>query len=411
MKKLLWAAVIFPFLAMAAWGMQQSQVPPKFSIPWGNSASATYLRSIPTPSQIGIQNCAASLTDGFPPLSFVPATAGGCPPFGADFNGILKQVTQWSRWQGAGAAPLYNSSFSASIGGYPSGAVLANASTPGCFWVSTTDNNASDPDTGGANWNASCPGGGIGGTLTQISGNPNTQAVAATPFVRATGARVTYVAGFSNTGPMQVNVNGAGLVNFFRRSQLGATMSVGGETVAGQVVVIDWDGTQWQCISCEVAHVGDLYNVTTTALRAGHLVADGSCVAQATYPDLFSVLSTSWGSCSAGNFALPDLRGRMTAGYNSQGSNGAASRMTSAGSSCAATTVGVGCGAQNHTMLLTELVAHTHTYNSPINSAVASSGSNIPGNLTGGAATGSTGSSAPFPILNPVQTVMKIIKF
>ena len=115
MKRLAWAALLFPFLALAAFGMQQSQVPPKFPIPWGNSASSSYLRSIPVPSQIGIQNCAASLTDGFPALTFVPATAGGCPPFGADFNGILKQVTQWSRWQGAGAVPLYDSSFSSSM--------------------------------------------------------------------------------------------------------------------------------------------------------------------------------------------------------------------------------------------------------------------------------------------------------
>jgi len=55
----------------------------------------------PQASQIGITNCAASLTDGFPPLTFVPVAQGGCPPFGSDFNGILRQITQWSQWMQA----------------------------------------------------------------------------------------------------------------------------------------------------------------------------------------------------------------------------------------------------------------------------------------------------------------------
>ena len=94
-----------------AWAITQSSAPPKFNIPWGNSAGVPYIRSIPQGSQIGITNCAASLTDGFPPLSFTPPGAGGCPPFGADFNGILQQITQWSRWYSAGGPIFYDSAF------------------------------------------------------------------------------------------------------------------------------------------------------------------------------------------------------------------------------------------------------------------------------------------------------------
>jgi len=425
MRKLFWAAVILPLMVFAAAAMQQSQVPPKFPVPWGNSATATYLRSIPVPSQIGIQNCAASLTDGFPPLTFVPATAGGCPPFGADFNGILKQITQWSQWQGAGASPTYDSSFSTSIGGYPSGTVLANASTAGCFWVSTVDNNSSDPDTGGANWSSSCPGGGVGGTST---GSANAQVVAATPFVRRVGSTVTYVAGFSNSGPLQVNVNGAGLVNVFRRSQLGATMSVGGETFTGQNVTITWDGTRWQCTSCAFVRVGEVVDMATTTLPAGHLVVDGSCVSQSTYADLFSLTGTAFGSCSAGNFALPDLRGRMTAGYDGQGTQGAANRLTSGGSSCAATTIGVGCGAQNATLAQNQLpnVSPTFSGNSSgqafytgtpgqcvradacsyqIATASVATPSGTVSSINGGVTQQTT------PVVPPIQTVTKVIRF
>lgn len=169
MKRIVFAAMAMMLAVSQAFAASQSGAPPKFPIPWGNSAGSAYVRSIPQNSQIGVVNCAASLTDGFPPPTFVPASAGGCPPFGSDFNGILKQLSQWGLWQGAGATLLYDSGFSASIGGYPRGALLSNASVATCYWISTIDNNSSDPDTGGANWTAFCPttiNGGIGAFTT-----------------------------------------------------------------------------------------------------------------------------------------------------------------------------------------------------------------------------------------------------
>lgn len=140
-------------MPLHAYALTQASIPPKFGIPWGNSAGASYIRSIPQGSQIGIQNCAASLTDGWPPLTFVPAAAGGCPPFGQDFNGILKQITQWSQWQAAGGPVVYDGTLSSNIGGYPKGAVLQSAVLVGRLWLSTADNNTTNPDsTTSANW-------------------------------------------------------------------------------------------------------------------------------------------------------------------------------------------------------------------------------------------------------------------
>lgn len=151
--------------------MLASQIPAKFPIPWANAASAPYIRTIPTASQIGIQNGAASLTDGFPPDTFVQSSAGGVPPFGQDFNGILNEVTAWIRWATAGGFPtVYDSAFSSSIGGYPQGALLQQVASPQGFWVSSVDNNMSDPDTGGANWiNSLVVGGALSGTLPNPS--------------------------------------------------------------------------------------------------------------------------------------------------------------------------------------------------------------------------------------------------
>ncbi|WP_048445954.1 hypothetical protein [Methylobacterium variabile] len=134
--------------------MQQSQAPDKFPIPFANAAGSGYIRSIPQASQVGIANGAASLETGFPPLNFLPVGSGGIPPYGQDLNGLFKQITQWCRWQAAGALNVWDGAFAGAIGGYPRGALLAST-TPGLAWISTVDNNSTNPDGGtAANWRA-----------------------------------------------------------------------------------------------------------------------------------------------------------------------------------------------------------------------------------------------------------------
>lgn len=128
--------------------MQFSNIPPKVPLPFANSGTKN---TIPVPSQEGITPGAASLTTGFPPLTFTPVVSGGVPPFGADFNGILNLITAIQQWQSAGGFFTYDSAFATEIGGYPLGAVLLKATGIG-LWQSTVDSNMSDPDTGGSNW-------------------------------------------------------------------------------------------------------------------------------------------------------------------------------------------------------------------------------------------------------------------
>lgn len=132
--------------------MQSNQVPAKLSIPFAANAGAAYIRAIPTASQIGITAGAASLNDGFPPLTFQPVAGGGTPPFGQDVNGILNLITQWTQWQNAGGLVTYDSTFSTQIGGYPKNALLASATSPGSMWLNTVENNTTNPDLGGAGW-------------------------------------------------------------------------------------------------------------------------------------------------------------------------------------------------------------------------------------------------------------------
>lgn len=131
--------------------MKIADVPSRFNIPFADAAGGGYIRPVPEASQIGITDGAASLTDGFPPLNFLPVGAGGVPPFGQDMNGLMKQVTEWSQWQAAGGTASYNSAFSTAIGGYPKNAVIMGAS--GAYlWQNLVDDNTSDPEAGGANW-------------------------------------------------------------------------------------------------------------------------------------------------------------------------------------------------------------------------------------------------------------------
>jgi hypothetical protein len=162
--------------------MQASQIPNDFPIPWANGAGGSYVRTPPTASQIGVQAGAASLTDGFPPLCFTPIASGGSWPYGQDFNGILRWITQCIQWMQAGGPPVYNSAFSAEIGGYPAGAILRMASGGG-YWVSGVDDNTSDPDTGGANWSNAITVLGTGATVpTPTAGDASTK-IASTAFV------------------------------------------------------------------------------------------------------------------------------------------------------------------------------------------------------------------------------------
>ncbi|MFP3652307.1 MULTISPECIES: phage tail protein [Burkholderia] len=140
--------------------MQSSQSPTL--VPLAFAANGTK-NTIPEASQIGVTPGAASLNDGFPPLTFTPIAAGGVPPAGGDFNGILNLITQSIRWQHAGGHYGYNSAFAndTNVGGYPRGALVLRSDQSG-LWLNQTDNNATNPDTGGAGWVAAFMSGTVG---------------------------------------------------------------------------------------------------------------------------------------------------------------------------------------------------------------------------------------------------------
>lgn len=223
--------------------MQISQVPAL--LPKAFAASGTK-NTIPVDSQISVTPGAASLTDGFPSLTMTPLAAGGVPPYGADTNGILNWLSQICQWSNAGGVYPYNAAFSTAIGGYPKGALIQKASGVG-YWVSSSDNNTTDPDTGGAGWVGFDPSTLQAGSYTSAvdSGSLNALAVTLTPAPTAlsAGMQVTTMnVVATNTGAATLNLNGLGAKPIVLPS--GAALS-GGEIYAGSAATFVYTGASW----------------------------------------------------------------------------------------------------------------------------------------------------------------------
>jgi len=131
--------------------MQLSNLPLKFLKRFGESANPVNIRPIPVTTA---DPTAASQTTGWPANAFVPSGAGGIPPDGRDMNGLDNQLSSWAQWQSAGGYVPYDSVFQIAIGGYPIWSVVGSVTNPGSYWQSTAENNLTNPDTGGAGWQA-----------------------------------------------------------------------------------------------------------------------------------------------------------------------------------------------------------------------------------------------------------------
>lgn len=94
----------------------------------------------------------AAYDSGFPPLTMTAIAAGGIPPHGKDFNGLLNDITVAIRFSQAGGHYTFDSTFASAIGGYPRGAMVLSSDGSKIWW-NTVDANTTDPDgTSAAGW-------------------------------------------------------------------------------------------------------------------------------------------------------------------------------------------------------------------------------------------------------------------
>lgn len=196
------------------------------------------------------------------------------------------------------------------------------------------------------------------------AGTANAQTITIANYSKnMVGVTLRFVPGFTNTGPTQINVSSLGLVNVVRPSSIGNTGLSGGELLAGELTCVVYNGTAYQ-LGCNVdmTPIGRTVEYRGSTTPRGTLIEDGSCISRTTFAGLFSVIGTTYGACDGSTtFALPDSRGTSFAALDTQGSSGAANRITSAGSGCNATVVGL-CGSQSSTLVYTNLPGHTHNF-------------------------------------------------
>lgn len=135
--------------------MQSSNQPTKINRPFADTGTKNTIPELQSGTSVANQ---ASFEKGFPPATMTPASSGGLPPLGQDVNGVLNAISSVARWSQSGGGYTYDSSFSSSsaVGGYPKGSMLLKASLDG-YWLNASENNTTNPDSGGANWTELVP--------------------------------------------------------------------------------------------------------------------------------------------------------------------------------------------------------------------------------------------------------------
>jgi microcystin-dependent protein len=106
---------------------------------------------------------------------------------------------------------------------------------------------------------------------------------------------------------------------------------------------------------------GALMPYAGASAPTGFLLCHGQAVSRTTYSDLFSAISTTYGSGDGSStFTLPDLRGRVVAGQDDMG-GASANRLTDQTGGLNGDTLGDTGGSETHTLTTAQMPAHTHT--------------------------------------------------
>lgn len=132
--------------------------------------------------------------------------------------------------------------------------------------------------------------------------------------------------------------------------------------------------------------VGTIHPFAGATAPTGYLFADGRAVSRSTYAPLFAVIGTTYGAGDGSTtFGLPDLRGRVIAGRDTDGPGTFANRLTNSGTGnpgINAGTLGAAGGSDRHQLTVAQLAIHPHP--------AAGTGRFIMGNMPSGGTVGFT---------------------
>lgn len=127
------------------------------------------------------------------------------------------------------------------------------------------------------------------------------------------------------------------------------------------------------------------------------LACDGRELSQTEYPDLYDVIGSTYGEASAGNFRIPDLRGRSLTGQGT-------------GTGIPQVVLGQQYGEASHTLSVGEMPSHAHSTGNSLTGAAVMPGEGpvlIPNPIP--ASTGYTGGDGAHNNLPPRLGIMYLI--
>lgn len=123
-------------------------MPKLLTTPFAASAAPEYRTDIQNAT--GEAPNSATYQEGFPPITFQPLSSSGIPPKGADFNGVLYDITDNIVFLTQGGVYPYNAAYATSIGGYPLNARVSLNN--GNIVQSRIANNTNDPNVNMSGW-------------------------------------------------------------------------------------------------------------------------------------------------------------------------------------------------------------------------------------------------------------------
>jgi microcystin-dependent protein len=150
------------------------------------------------------------------------------------------------------------------------------------------------------------------------------------------------------------------------------------DNAVGTAQIADSAVTAAKLSSDAAFSAGMLMPYAGTSAPTGWLLAYGQAVSRTTYADLFTAISTTYGSGDGSTtFNLPDLRGRTIAGQDDMGGS-SANRLTNQSGGLNGDTLGASGGAETHTLTTSQMPSHSHTLgsNAKISTTFDTSGGN-----------------------------------
>jgi len=150
------------------------------------------------------------------------------------------------------------------------------------------------------------------------------------------------------------------------------------DNAVGTAQIADSAVTAAKLSSDAAFSAGMLMPYAGTSAPTGWLLAYGQAVSRTTYADLFTAISTTYGSGDGSTtFNLPDLRGRTIAGQDDMGGS-SANRLTNQSGGLNGDTLGASGGAETHTLTTSQMPSHSHTLgsNAKISTTFGTSGEN-----------------------------------